>query len=61
MTDYTWEPSAYEESREAYCIAFAEKDIDVIMTVATKGIPIANAVASVFKCARCDCADGTVV
>lgn len=46
MTDLLGNPQLMKSVGKLLASAFAEKDIDVIMTVATKGIPIANAVAS---------------
>ncbi|WP_113971037.1 pur operon repressor [Rossellomorea aquimaris] len=46
MTDLLGNPQLMKSVGKLLASAFAEKDIDVIMTVATKGIPIANAIAS---------------
>ncbi|WP_064091130.1 pur operon repressor [Rossellomorea aquimaris] len=46
MTDLLGNPQLMKKVGKLLASAFAEKDIDVIMTVATKGIPIANAIAS---------------
>lgn len=46
MTDLLGNPQLMKSVGKLLASAFAENDIDVIMTVATKGIPIANAIAS---------------
>lgn len=46
MTDLLGNPRAMDKVGKLFASAFAESDIDVIMTVATKGIPIAHAIAS---------------
>jgi purine operon repressor len=46
MTDLLGNPLLMKKVGKLLASAFAEKEIDVIMTVATKGIPIANAIAS---------------
>ncbi len=46
MTDVLGNPQLMKKVGILLASAFAEKEIDVIMTVATKGIPIANAIAS---------------
>ncbi|WP_172373703.1 pur operon repressor [Sporosarcina jiandibaonis] len=45
MADLLGNPRLMNQIGKVFASAFAEKDIDVIMTVATKGIPIANAIA----------------
>ena len=45
MTDLLGNPRIMDRVGKVFASAFAEKDIDVIMTVATKGIPIAHAIA----------------
>ena len=40
---------------KVFASAFADKEIDVIMTVATKGIPIAHAIARHLKCSSRYC------
>ncbi|RIW29870.1 pur operon repressor [Bacillus salacetis] len=46
MTDLLGNPRAMDKVGKLFASAFSESDIDVIMTVATKGIPIAHAIAS---------------
>ena len=46
MNDILGNPSIVQEVGRLLASAFADKDIEVVMTVATKGIPIAYAVAS---------------
>lgn len=46
MTDLLGDPSLVDEIGRLYASVFAERKIDVVMTVATKGIPLAYAVAS---------------
>ncbi|MEI5909619.1 pur operon repressor [Bacillus spongiae] len=46
MTDLLGNPSIMNKVGKLLASAFAEKEIDVIMTVATKGIPIAHAIAN---------------
>jgi purine operon repressor len=46
LTDLLGNPSLMNKVGRLLASAYAEKEIDVIMTVATKGIPIANAIAS---------------
>ncbi|MDY0404045.1 pur operon repressor [Virgibacillus sp. 179-BFC.A HS] len=46
MTDILGDPVSVRKIGQIIASAFAEKDIDVVMTVETKGIPIAYAVAS---------------
>ncbi|WP_335872092.1 pur operon repressor [Bacillus sp. 2205SS5-2] len=46
MTDLLGNPSMMTKVGKLLASAFAEKEIDVIMTVATKGIPIAHAIAN---------------
>ena len=45
MADLLGSPRLMDRIGKVFASAFAEKDIDVIMTVATKGIPIAHAIA----------------
>ncbi len=45
MTDLLGNPHIMDQVGKVFASAFAEKDIDVIMTMATKGIPIAHAIA----------------
>lgn len=45
MADLLGNPRLMSQIGKVFASAFAEKEIDVIMTVATKGIPIANAIA----------------
>ncbi|MGD6804853.1 pur operon repressor [Rossellomorea vietnamensis] len=46
MTDLLGNPRAMDKVGKLFASAFSGSDIDVIMTVATKGIPIAHAIAS---------------
>jgi len=46
MNDIIGNPAIVQEVGRLLASAFAKKDIEVVMTVATKGIPIAYAVAS---------------
>lgn len=46
MNDILGNPAIVQEVGRLLASAYAEKDIEVVMTVATKGIPIAYAVAS---------------
>ncbi|MGK7379907.1 pur operon repressor [Planococcus sp. 1R117A] len=45
MTDVLGNPDIMNRIGKVFATAFADKKIDVIMTVATKGIPIAHAIA----------------
>ncbi len=45
MTDLLGNPRIMDRVGKIFASAYAETDIDVIMTVATKGIPIAHAIA----------------
>ncbi|WP_342513926.1 pur operon repressor [Sporosarcina sp. FSL K6-1522] len=45
MTDLLGNPRFMDRVGKVFASAFAETEIDVIMTVATKGIPIAHAIA----------------
>ena len=45
MGDLLGDPRLMDRIGKVFASAFAETDIDVIMTVATKGIPIAHAIA----------------
>ena len=45
MTDFLGNPKIMDRVGKVFASAFADIKIDVIMTVATKGIPIANAIA----------------
>lgn len=45
MTDFLGDPKMMDRIGKVFASAFAETEVDVIMTVATKGIPIANAIA----------------
>ena len=45
MADLLGNPRLMDRVGKVFASAFAEQDIDVIMTVATKGIPIAHAIA----------------
>lgn len=45
MTDFLGNPKIMDRVGKVFASAFADTKIDVIMTVATKGIPIANAIA----------------
>lgn len=45
MTDLLGNPRLMDRVGKVFASAFAEKEIDAIMTVATKGIPIAHAIA----------------
>ena len=45
MTDFLGNPKMMDRVGRVFASAFAETEIDVIMTVATKGISIANAIA----------------
>lgn len=46
MSDLLGDPKAVREIGRVFASAFSDLDIDVIVTVATKGIPLAYAVAS---------------
>jgi purine operon repressor len=46
MTDILGNPQWLRQVGKLFASAFADREIDVIMTVATKGIPIAHAIAS---------------
>lgn len=46
MTDILGNPSIVQKAGRLFASAYANADIDVVMTVATKGIPLAYAVAS---------------
>lgn len=46
MSDILGEPSIMNEIGKLFATAFANRDIDVVMTVETKGIPLAYATAS---------------
>ncbi|MEN2766726.1 pur operon repressor [Ornithinibacillus xuwenensis] len=46
MSDILGEPSTVREIGRVFASSFAKLDIDVVVTVATKGIPLAYAVAS---------------
>jgi purine operon repressor len=46
MTDIISDPSIVNKVGRMFASAFSDTDIDVVMTVATKGIPLAYAVAS---------------
>ncbi|RDI38405.1 pur operon repressor [Falsibacillus pallidus] len=46
MTDLLGDPKVVNKVGKLLASAFAEKEIDLIMTVATKGIPIAHAAAN---------------
>lgn len=46
MTDILGDPAIVHKVGRLFASAYANKDIDVVMTVATKGIPLAYAVAS---------------
>ncbi|MFD2444314.1 pur operon repressor [Bacillus sp. CGMCC 1.16607] len=46
MTDILGDPSIVQRAGKIIASAYAETNIDVVMTVATKGIPLAYAVAS---------------
>ncbi|AGK51828.1 pur operon repressor [Bacillus sp. 1NLA3E] len=46
MTDILGDPSFVQKAGRLFASAYAHADIDVVMTVATKGIPLAYAVAS---------------
>lgn len=43
MSDLLGEPSLMNEAGKIFATAFSERDIDVVMTVETKGIPLAYA------------------
>lgn len=45
MTDILGDPSIVNRVGRLFASAYCEKDIDVVMTIATKGIPLAYAVA----------------
>ena len=45
MADLLGNPRLMDRIGKVFASAFADKEIDVIMTVATKGIPIAHAIA----------------
>jgi purine operon repressor len=45
MTDLLGQPSLMQEVGRMFASAFADRNIDVIMTVETKGIPLAHATA----------------
>lgn len=46
MTDLLGQPEIMQDVGRMFASAFADRDIDVIMTVETKGIPIAHATAA---------------
>ncbi|MBS2967263.1 pur operon repressor [Metabacillus sp. KIGAM252] len=46
LTDILGDPSIVNKVGRMFASVFAERDIDVVMTVATKGIPLAYAVAN---------------
>ncbi|ADP34686.1 pur operon repressor [Bacillus atrophaeus] len=46
LTDILGKPSVLSKVGKLFASVFAERDIDVVMTVATKGIPLAYAAAS---------------
>ncbi|MDA7028386.1 pur operon repressor [Bacillus sp. CLL-7-23] len=46
LTDILGKPSILSKAGKLFASVFAEREIDVVMTVATKGIPLAYAVAS---------------
>jgi purine operon repressor len=46
MTDILGQPSIVQDLGKTFATAFADKEIDVVMTVETKGIPLAYATAS---------------
>lgn len=46
MTDLLGQPSILQEVGRMFASAFSDREIDAIMTVETKGIPIAHATAS---------------
>lgn len=46
ITDLLGEPSIMQEVGRMFASAFADRELDVVMTVETKGIPIAYATAS---------------
>ncbi|XSD75706.1 pur operon repressor [Bacillus subtilis] len=46
LTDILGKPSVLSKVGKLFASAFAEREIDVVMTVATKGIPLAYAAAS---------------
>nr|WGD75995.1 pur operon repressor [Bacillus subtilis] len=46
LTDILGKPSVLSKVGKLFASVFAEREIDVVMTVATKGIPLAYAVAS---------------
>ena len=51
MTDLLGNPEMMNRVGKVFASAFAKEPIDVIMTVATKGISIAHAIARHLKCA----------
>ncbi|MFC0216132.1 pur operon repressor [Paenibacillus chartarius] len=46
MTDLLGQPSIIQDLGKTFATAFADEDVDVVMTVETKGIPLAYATAS---------------
>jgi purine operon repressor len=46
MTDILGDPAIVQKAGRVFASAFADADIDVVMTVATKGIPLAYAVGA---------------
>ena len=46
LTDILGKPSVLTKAGKIFASAFSDREIDVVMTVATKGIPLAYAVAS---------------
>lgn len=46
MSDLLGDPKTVREIGRVFASAFSDKDIDVVVTVATKGIPLAHATAS---------------
>jgi purine operon repressor len=46
MTDILGQPSIVQDLGKTFATAFADQDVDVVMTVETKGIPLAYATAT---------------
>ena len=49
LSDLLSNPKIFESDRRIIAKAFRDKKIDAVMTVATKGVPLANAVANVLN------------
>lgn len=54
MTDILGDPLIVQRAGRLFASAFADKPVDVVMTVATKGIPLAYLCRQLPQRARCD-------